>query len=123
MNHGGQPNRTILRQQDQTRAGGALVGRAAARYQGVEEEEDDAGDDGGVGQVEGGPVPAGVVDVDEIDDVAEADAVDEVADGAAQHQGDGAGQDAGALRQAPQPDQQADRKSTRLNSSHVAISY
>src|SRR5690625_7578833 len=107
MNHGGQPNRTILRQQDQTTPGAALVGPAAARYQGVEEEEDDAGDDGGVGQVEGGPVPAGVVDVEEIDDVAEEDAVDEGADGAAQQQGGGAGQDAGGLRQGAPPEGRA----------------
>src|SRR6266513_3240342 len=56
----------------------------------VEEEQPDADADGRVGHVERGPVvglAAPVhVDVEEIDDVAEAEAVDEVADGAAEDQ-------------------------------------
>src|SRR5207248_9726889 len=56
----------------------------------VEEEQPDADADGRVGHVERGPVvglAAPVhVDVEEIDDAAEAEAVDEVADGAAEDQ-------------------------------------
>src|SRR5258705_10078190 len=47
-------------------------------------EQRDADGDGGVGEVEGGPVIAPIVDVDEVDDGAQAGAVDEVAHGAAE---------------------------------------
>src|SRR5947209_19109859 len=49
----------------------------------VEEEEADADADGAVGDVERGPVVVADVEVEEVDDVAEAEAVEEVADGAA----------------------------------------
>ena len=47
----------------------------------VEEEQGDAGADRRIRDVEGGPVVAGDREVHEIDDVSEADAVEEVADG------------------------------------------
>jgi len=50
---------------------GVMV-RTAAGDEAVEKQQDDADHNGRVGEVEGGPVPAGVVDVDEVDDVAEA---------------------------------------------------
>src|SRR5690625_7491807 len=114
-----------------------------------------------VGHIEGGEIVPLPVQADEVDDLAEAQTIPEVAQGAAQQQGQATAQQPLAGAQSPQPgnQQQADaqrhrrqqpalpapgigeeaegcsgivlqhqvenrdRKSTRLNSSHVAISY
>src|SRR5690606_39557554 len=49
----------------------------------IEQQQADAHDNGTVGQVEGRPVPAEGVQVDEVEHGAEAEPVDDVADGAA----------------------------------------
>ena len=53
----------------------------------VQHEQGGAGADGHVRDVEGGPVPAGRMEIEEIDDVAIHHAVDDIADCAAQDQG------------------------------------
>jgi len=60
--------------------------RRAVGLERVQQEQGDAHGDGGIGDVEGGPVPVAVVDIQEVDDVAVEDAVDQVAQRAAQHQ-------------------------------------
>ena len=60
------------------------VGLLVAEH--VEEEQADADADRRVGDVERRPVVAGDGEVEEVDDVAEADAVEQVADGAAEDQ-------------------------------------
>ena len=64
--------------------GGVFLGE-----EGVEEEQTGADDNGGVGDVEVGPVIAEDVDFEEVDDGGEADAVVVVADGAAEDEGQG----------------------------------
>ena len=54
-----------------------------------EEEEAGSDDDGGVGYVEVGPVVVDDADFEEVDDVAVADAVVEVAEGSAEDEGEG----------------------------------
>ena len=61
----------------------------------VEQEGGDAADDGGIGDVEDVPGIAEGVGVDEIDDVAEAEAVEDVADRAADDGAEGAGDEGG----------------------------
>ena len=58
------------------------------RAQDVEDEERDADRDGRVGHVEVGPLVVPPVGVDEVDHVAEAGAVDQVADRAAEDEGE-----------------------------------
>src|SRR5437773_5394549 len=77
----------------------------------AEREQHHTDGDRRVGDIEGRPVPGAPVHVHEVHHGAEARAVDQVADGAAEDQADG--DHAG----------EADRKSTRLNSSHITISY
>lgn len=67
--------------------------RAAAFEEGLQEHEADAHGDRRVGDVEGGPVVAAPVDVEEVDHVAEAQAVDDVTDGAGEDQGEGEAQE------------------------------
>src|SRR3989304_6067358 len=55
----------------------------------ADQEDDDTDGDGGVRHVEGRPEP----DIDKIGDPTQAQAVDEVASGAAEHQADGYGRD------------------------------
>lgn len=57
--------------------------------EGEDDIEGDADADGAVGHVEGGPAVAGEVDVDEVGDVAEADAVDEVAQDTSDEEAEG----------------------------------
>ncbi len=77
-------------------------GRGFSRHQGIEHDEDAAADDGGVGDVEVGPVVAPVVpadeDFEEVGDDAEADAVPDIAERAAEDEGerDGGGAEAAA---------------------------
>ena len=59
--------------------------------QGIEHQQAGAGHDGAVGHVEVRPVIGEDVDLDEVDDRAVGDAVVDVADGAAQYQGQGDG--------------------------------
>src|SRR5207253_3052861 len=81
----------------EARSARAALGRRRALAQQPQRQQGHADADRGVRHVEGRPVPGAPVHVHEVDHRAEAGAVDQVADG--------------------------DRKSTRLNSSHVAISY
>jgi hypothetical protein len=53
------------------------------------EEEADRDDDGGVGDVEGGPVVLADVEIQEVDDVAETEAVGDVAEDARKDEGRG----------------------------------
>ena len=57
-----------------------------AFVEGGPEEEGDGDDDGGVGDVEGGPVVLAEVEIEEVDDVAETDAVRDVAEDAGEDQ-------------------------------------
>src|SRR5512147_2664287 len=59
----------------------------------VEDQQSGACDDRRVGHVEGGPVPAAPVEVEKVDDVSVGDAVDDVADGTAEYQCQGAGEE------------------------------
>ena len=78
--------------------------RRAAGFERVQQEQDNAQGDGGVRDVEGGPVPLAVVHVQEVDDVAVQDAVDEIAQRPAQHQRPGDGLAVPAGIQLAQPD-------------------
>src|SRR6185503_648561 len=71
----------------------------------VEEEEAGADDDAAVGYVEVGPVVAEDVDFDEVDDRAIADAVVEIADGAAEDESQGNGGEVHAAAQADESDE------------------
>ena len=62
---------------------------AAAFEVGLQEHQGDAHGDRRVGDVEGGPVVGAPVDVQEVDHVTEAQAVDDVAYGAGEDQGEG----------------------------------
>ena len=55
----------------------------------VEDQEDAADDDGGVGDIKVGPVVVDDVDFEEVGDHAEADAVPDIADGAAENESEG----------------------------------
>lgn len=65
----------------------------------VEDQEDAADDDGGVGDIEVGPVVVNDVNLEEVGDHAEAEAVPDIADGAAedQRQGHHGGGEAAAI--------------------------
>lgn len=57
--------------------------------QSVEDEEDAADDDGGVGDIEVGPVVVDDMDLEEVGDHAEAEAVPDIPDGAAEDESEG----------------------------------
>ena len=78
--------------------------RRAAGFERIQQQQDDAQGDGGVRDVEGGPVPLAVVHVQEVDDVAVQDAVDEIAQRPAQHQRPGDGLAVPAGIQLAQPE-------------------
>ena len=59
------------------------------RAEDFDEEEAGSDDDAAVGDVEVGPVVVDDVDFEEVDDVGEAEAVVEVADGSAEDEGEG----------------------------------
>src|ERR1039458_2985218 len=83
--------------QDRTLFGGR---RRLSWEQGVEQKQACAGDDGGVGQVEVGPVVGEDVDFNEVDDRAVEDAVVDVAEGSGKNEGEGDGPEGEAVAEA-----------------------
>src|SRR5690625_2193627 len=81
----------------------------------VQQQQDHATGDGAVGHIEGGEIVPLPVQADEVDDLAEAQTIPEVAQGAAQQQGQATAQQPLAGAQSPQPgnQQQADAQRHR----------
>ncbi len=82
--------------------------RAFFGEQGIEEQEAGADDDGTVGHIEVGPVVAEDVDLNEVDDGAVDDAIVEVAERSAEHQGEGGGGEGDSAAEADQGDEDGD---------------
>src|ERR1700722_20449795 len=85
-----------------SRYSGGGLGVRWLRAEDFDEEEACADDDAAVGDVEVGPVVVADVDFEEIDDVAVADAVVEVADGSAEDEREGYGAESDGAAYSPE---------------------